>query len=270
MNPTYLPLIYDLLAKDDRTINVYTGSLAGALWLYPMSKQTVLVYMDIAQHTTDPRLRGDYLRTTAALLGLDLGIHTRTPPVEEQRILADFEAWFEKNKKYIEFDENGHSSLAGSKVRARPRSLTGEERARIRKDPACVLELFQGSTAGMNVSDERIESLMNQCGSALFGSEGVRLMREMMAQAPAAQAPSFDQQMGLAAARSKYPMLDAGLLAVAYVAADDADPKHRELAKTTLDDIGMPEEITRVLKGESKEVRKKALELANEMIEKGS
>ena len=74
--------------------------------------------------------------------------------------------------------------------------------------------------------------------------------------------------MSLAAARAKYPMLDAGLLAVAYVAADDSDPKHRDLAKRTLDDIGMPEDIQRVLKREPKEIRLKAMELADEMNEK--
>jgi hypothetical protein len=75
--------------------------------------------------------------------------------------------------------------------------------------------------------------------------------------------------MGLAASRAQYPMIDAGLLAVAYVAADDPDPKRRELARKTLDDIGSPKDITRVLKGETKEVRKKAMALADEVNEAG-
>jgi hypothetical protein len=122
----------------------------------------------------------------------------------------------------------------------------------------------------MAISEERMGALLNQCGDAMFGSEGAKLMREMMAQPAKIGTPTLDQQMGLAAARSKYPTFDAGLLAVAYVAADDPDPKHRELAKKTLDDIGDPHEITRVLKGESKEVRKKAMDLADEMDQKGS
>lgn len=269
LNPAYLPVLYDLLKNDDRTLTAYTESLAGSLSLYPPSRETILVYMSLAKQTLDAKTRQDYILLASDELGIDLPIYKQTPALQRQKILADFETWFEKNQKYIEFDEKGRSSLAGSKVQARRRGLTDLERAKIRKDPACVLELFQGS-GGMEISEERTEALLKQCGEALFGAEGAKLMREMMAQPQGAGTPTFDQQMGLASARGKYPSFDAGLLAVAYVAADDPDPKHRELAKKTLDDIGTPEEITRVLKGEPKEVRKKAMELADEMNEKGS
>ncbi|MCI0658417.1 MAG: hypothetical protein L0170_15295, partial [Acidobacteria bacterium] len=268
LNPSYLPLIYDLLAQDDRKLPVYTGALAGTLWLYPISRQMILVHMDIAEHATDPQMREDFLMITASRLGLDLGIHTQTSPIEKQRILADFEAWFAKNKNQIAFDE-GRSVLAGSRISTRPRGLTPEERERIRKDPACVLELLQASTGGMQVSDARAETLLDQCGDALFGAEGARLLRSMKSEVEKSGTATLDQQMGLAASRAQYPMIDAGLLAVAYVAADDPDPKHRELAKKTLDDIGSPEDITRVLKGETKEVRKKAMALADEVSEAG-
>jgi hypothetical protein len=109
-----------------------------------------------------------------------------------------------------------------------------------------------------------MQELVGQCGEALYGPEGLRLVRQAADKSQAGGSQSFDLQMNLAAARAKYPMLDAALLAVAYVAADDADPKHRELAVMTLDDIGMPEDIVRVLKSETKDVRKKTMELADE------
>jgi hypothetical protein len=268
LNPSYLPLIYDLLTKDDGSLAAYTGTLAGSLSLYPTSRETILIYMDLAKHTTDAKTREDYLLLTSGELGIDLPIYTQTPPLEREKILADFEAWFAKNKNQIAFDE-GRSVLAGSKISTRPRGLTSEERVRIRKDPACVLDLLQASTAGISVTEERAETLLNQCGDALFGPEGAKLLRSMKSEVEKAGAPTLDQQMGLAASRAQYPMIDAGLLAVAYVAADDPDPKHRELAKKTLDDIGSPEDITRVLKGETKEVRKKAMALADEVSEAG-
>jgi hypothetical protein len=268
LNPSYLPMLYDLLAKDDGSLAAYTGTLAGSLSLYPTSRETILVYMDLAEHTTDAKTREDYLLLASGEIGIDLPIYKQTPALEREKILADFEAWFAKNKNQIAFDE-GRSVLAGSRISTRPRVLTQAERQRIRKDPACVLELLQVSTAGMQVTDARAQTLLNQCGDALFGAEGAKLLRSMKPEIEKSETATFDQQMGLAASRAQYPMIDAGLLAVAYVAADDPDPKHRELARKTLDDIGSPEDITRVLKGETKEVRKKAMALADETNEAG-
>ena len=268
-HPEYLRVLLDRLNQDDLRLPTYTRAICGALTLYP-SRETYVVIMSAAKRSESPKLHYQLVDLTAARLGIELGIHLQMPEAEQQRIWNDFEAWFWKNEKRISFDSEGRASVAGERGRTKPRGLSGDERARIRKNPACVLELFQGMTTGIEASEEKMEGLLQQCGDSLFGSEGVKAIQSALTEARKAGKPNFDQQMGLAAARTKYPTFDAGLLAVAYVAADDPDPKHRELAKKTLDDIGTVDEISRVLRGESKEVQRKALELANEIIEKGS
>ena len=266
-NPAYFQLFLRLVSEDDRRSPFYTNSLVSALMLYP-SRETVAFLMDCAARAQSAGERQNYFFLAADLLGIDVGIFQQAKPLEREQLLASFQAWYEQNKNRIGFDSEGRPSVRGMRPNAKPRALTTEERARIRKDPACILELLQGSTAGVDLPDERIQDLMGRCGDALFGREGLRLFKQLADTTNEKGAPTFDQQMSLAAARAKYPMLDAGLLAVAYVAADDVDPKHRDLAKRTLDDIGMPEDIHRVLRGEPKAVREKAMQLADEMLEK--
>jgi hypothetical protein len=264
LNPSYRDLLFDLLSKDDRTLPAYTGALTGALWLYPMSRETVLVYMDIAEHASNPKTREDYLLVTASVLGLNLPIYKQTPPLEKERILADFEAWFAKNKNQIAFDEKGRSVLAGSKVPSRRQALHAEDRARIRQGPVCVLQLMQASIGGPSPEDTAT-ALIKKCGEALYGTEAASLLTQAMETSKDGAAPSLDLQFALSRAQGKYPVTDAVLLAVAYVAAYDSDPANRELAKTSLDQFGSPD-IPRVLKGEPKVVHDKMEQLADEAL----
>ena len=264
----YYPILLARLKRDDLQTPLYTGYICGALTLYP-SRETYVAIMTAAKRSKSPKLHYELIDLTAAHLDIELGIHLQMPQMEKERTWNDFETWFWKNEKSISFDSQGRSSVAGERAKAKPRDLTDGERASIRKDPVCVLELFQGVTSGVSSSEERLATLVNQCGDSLFGPEGTKLMKQMVQESKKSGTPTFDQQMGLAAARGKYPMFNAALLAAAYVAADDPDLKHRELAKKTLDDIGTPEDITRVLKGEPKEVRQKAMALADEMNEAG-
>jgi len=264
----YYPILLARLKQDDLQLPRYTEMICGALNLFP-SRETYVAIMSAAKRSESPKLHYQLIDLTAAHLDIELGIHLQMPQMERERIWNDFETWFWKNEKRISFDSQGRSSVAGERAKAKPRDLTAEERARIRKDPVCVLELFQGVTSGISKSEEQLTVLLNQCGEALFGPEGTSLMKQMVQEAKKSGTPTFDQQMGLAVARGKYPMFNAAILAVAYVAADDPDSKHSELAKKTLDDIGTPEDITKVLKGEPKEVRQKAMALADEMNEAG-
>jgi hypothetical protein len=262
-NPEYFRLFLGLLERDKGDFPFYTNSLVSALLSYP-SPETVAILMDFGAKAPNAAERQNYLSLAADLLGIDLPIYQQTKPLEREQIVANFQAWYEQNKDRISFDSEGRPTVKGANPNAKPRALTSQERARIRKDPACVLELLQGSSGGIEISEERMKELVEQCGEALYGPEGLRLVKQAADKTQAGGPQSFDLQMNLAAARAKYPMLDAALLAVAYVAADDADLKHRELAVMTLDDIGMPEDIVRVLKTETKDVRKKTMELADE------
>ncbi len=70
-------------------------------------------------------------------------------------------------------------------------------------------------------------------------------------------APPFDQAVRLAAGRSGYPWLDAGLLAVAYVASDDPDEGRRREAERTLLLLGQPSDLLRITARETREVQEK-------------
>lgn len=264
LHPSYLPVIYDLLAQDDRTMPAYTGALAGALSLYPMSRETVLIYMDIAQRTSDVKRRENYLVLAADAVGLDLPIYKQTPPLEKQKILADFERWFEKNKKYVAFDEKGRSLLAGSKVHVRPARMSPEDRSRIRQDPVCVLRLMQASI-GEPCAEETVRDLVKKCGEALYGVEAAALVARGLDTPQDSSEEAMDLQLAIARVQGQYPVTDAVLLAVGYVAAYDSDPKNRELARISLDQFGSPD-IPRVLKGEPKVVHEKMEELADEVL----
>jgi len=256
-------LFLGFLERDDGKSAYYTNSLVSALTLYP-SPETVSVLMGFGAKAETAAERQNYLSLAAGLLSIELPIYKQTKPLEAEQILAGFQAWYEQNKDRISFDAEGRPTVKGANPNAKPRALTSPERARVRKDPACVLELLEGSSGGIGVSEERLQKLVDQCGEALYGPEGLRLVKQAADKTQTEGPKAFDLQMNLAAARAKYPMLDAALLAVAYVAADDPDPKHRELAVMALDDIGMPEDIVRVLKNETQEVRQKTMELADE------
>ena len=258
--PEYQAVLVDLLKQDDQRSEVFTGVLIGTLSEY-RSRETVLAYLDTVPRTTDPETREGLLRSAASLLHLDVPIYQQTTPLEKERILADLETWLNRNRDRIRFKKDGQPYLAGGEADGKPVELTPEDRNHIRKDPVCVLKLISAMMEG----EEEAVQLTTRCGEALLGSEGAKLFRNAQDEAKTQESPSFDAQAAMATARGKYPTMDAVQLAIAYVAAYETDPQARELARETLEDLGSPE-MSRILKGEPREVRKKAMNLADEVL----
>lgn len=266
LNPTYHRILLGLLAQDDLESPAYVGTIAGVLYLHP-SRDTALAYMDVAARARNREMRDEFMLRTADFLSLSLPIGTETIPVEKARILADFEAWFARNKERIRFDKKGEFRLAGGEAAEERKRLTPQDRARIRKDPLCVLRLLNGSIVGDGAGED-VGTLLIRCGEALYGPGGADLITRMAGEGREDAGSSLDLQAAMATVAGKYPMFDAALLAVAYVAAYEKDPAALKLARKTLADLG-PAEITRVTKGEPGEVRRKAEELAGEIAKGG-
>ena len=260
LNGAYPPLFYRLIQEDDRSLAAYTEALAEGFAYYPRSRLTALSYMDIARHTANPATREKYVRLTAEALSIDLALDDSQPVLWKERRLEAFEAWFEKNQRYIKYDKGGRSVLAGSRIPDRQRRMSDAERARVRQEPLCVLHLIE-TAAGATGRDRAgaLESL-RRCGGAAFGeATAARLVLE--AEAPAeTTGASFDLTIRLSAARAGYPWLDAGLLAVATVASDDTDPGHRERARQSLRLLGPASELKRIVSGEPDGVQRKVEE----------
>jgi len=261
LHPEYHPLLLDRLKRDDFHSRIHTGILAGTLMLY-RSRETVLALMDAAVRETDPVERNHLVDLTAGMIHLDLPVSTETTALQEQRMLDDFEAWFAANKDRIRFDKDGQPYLAGGEAKGKRVELSPEDRARIRKDPVCVVRLMG---AMMGESDDEVMNLNARCGEALLGTEGASLMRKAEGVGSQGKGPSLDFQAAMASARGKYPSLDAVQLAIAYMAAYQTDQDTRKLAREMLDELGSAD-MARVLKGEPREVRKKARELGDEVL----
>ncbi len=259
--PDYQGLLIHLLETDDQTNLTYSGGIAYTLTRFP-SRETVLAYIDAAHRAKDPETREYLLLRTSSMLQMRPPIHSEMTPVEKERTLNELQAWLERNRDRIRFKGNGQPTLAGGEADEKHLALTTEDRARIRKDPGCVLKLIEVMMGGGNAGSEGTQ-LAERCGTALLGPEGARKFQESLKQADAGP-PSFDQQMAMASARGGYPALDAVQLAVAYVAAYEKDPGLRNLAMEIYEELGTPE-IERVLKGEPREVRKKAMALVDEV-----
>ena len=268
LNPAYHRILLGLLAQDDLESPAYVGTLAGVLYLYP-SRETALAYMDVAARTRNREMRDELVLKTTGLLSLSLPIGTETTPVEKARILANFEAWFTRNRERIRFDEQGEFRLAGGEAAEDRKKLTSQDRDRIRKDPLCVLRLLNGSVVGVGTgAGEDVGTLLNRCGQALYGPAAADAITRMVGEDREDAGSSLDLQAAMATVAGRYPMFDAALLAVAYVAAYERDPDALRLARRTLADLG-PAEITRVTKGEPGEVRRKAEDLADEVAKGG-
>jgi len=267
-NSSFKPFLLALLAKDDLSSFGYTEALAGVLYQFP-SRETALAYMDVAARAREGRVREHFLEATAGLFEMDLGISLQTKPLEKEKIYSDFEAWFDRNKDRIRFNEEGEFRLAGGEAREARLELSAEDRARIRKDPVCVLRLVNSVLGDLGkTSEAKVMELNSKCGVALFGAEGATVLSKAGAASQEGMAPSLDLQAAMASSQGKHPVMDAVLLAVAYVAAYEKDPQALKLAKETLDQFMSPE-MDRVLKGEPRLVRKKAEELAEEVREEG-
>jgi hypothetical protein len=229
------------------------------LTFYP-SRETVLAYIDTAHRTKDPELRETLLVYSTALLQMRPPIHNQMTPLEKERTLNELEAWLEQNRDRIRFKKDGRPYLAGGEANDKPLELSAEDRSRIRKDPACVLKLMNAMMGGDSAGAE----LAGRCGTALLGTEGAHALQESLKQATEEGPPSFDRQMTMTSARGNYPTMDAVQLAVAYVAAYETEPAARKLAMEIYDELGTPD-IERVLKGEPREVRKKAMQLVDQV-----
>lgn len=260
MRPEYQQLLIDMLKNDDQKTTAYTGVVITTLREY-RSRETVLAFLDAAPRMTNPDMREGLLESAASLLHLDVPIYTDTTPLEKERILSNLESWLNRNRDRIRFNKDGQPYLAGGEASESSRlELTPEDRDRIRKDPTCVLKLVRAMIGGQGA----ISELAARCGEALLGSEEARLFREALKGSEESGPPSLDFQAAMARARGKYPTMDAVQLAIAYVAAYDTDPAASNLARDTLEDLGFPD-MNRVLKGEPREVRKKAKELLEDL-----
>jgi len=263
LNPAYLPILRDRLIHDDLSFSLYTTQLAWALRLYP-SKETLILLVDLIPRLPRAEQREQHLYLLSDLVGVDIPISTTTTPLEKERILSSFQSWVERNKDRFEFDQKGRARLAGGDAGGGPR-LSAGDRERIRKDPACVLRLIQGMLADSEeVSQVDAKELVGRCGAALLGEEGAKMVLEAMEQPPGTSELSWDLQARLGSVQGRYPVMDAVLLAIAYVAAYEQDPAARSLARQMLHDLASPE-IARVLKGEPRIVHQKIKELDNEV-----
>ena len=119
-----------------------------------------------------------------------------------------------------------------------------------------------------NISDEekyaKVPTLNAKCGVALWGVEGAAYMAKM---SPNAEGDNSTRSVELeaegASLAGRYPSLDAGLLAAAYVVSYETDRDVLKLAKDVLIQFGR-KDLKRVTKGEPAEVWKRAQPFANE------
>ena len=130
----------------------------------------------------------------------------------------------------------------------------------MRKDPLCALDLIQTAAGDPGFDRAGAPEALRRCGEAVFGAETTASLAHEAETANSQNGPSFDQRIRLSAARSGYPWLDAGLLAVAYVASDDPIPGHRERAERSLRLLGAPSDLERIVSGEPDDVREKVEE----------
>lgn len=259
LRPDYQTLLIDLLKADNQANLTYSVGLVTALTSY-RSRETVLAFLDTAHRTKNPELRQNLLESSTYLLHMRPLIHNQMTPMEKERTLNELEAWLERNRDRIRFKKDGTPYLAGGESGEKPPELSAEDRVRIRKDPACVLKLMYALMDG----DSAGADLAGRCGAALLGAKGAQAFQESLKQGVEEGPPSFDRQMAMASARGGYPTMDAAQLAVAYVAAYETDPATRKLAMEIYDELGTPD-IERVLKGEPREVRKKAMQLVDQV-----
>jgi hypothetical protein len=259
----YEPLFLDFLAKDDMLEKGYTMALVGMLGRFYASHESFFAIMEAAKRAPNRAVRFEVLSYVAGVIcRLDIVSARWAPddPLIDQK-MADFEAWVERNRERIRFTKEGDFKLAGGELSARPPKLGREDRERIRRDPVCVLRLMSAlSESGESSLDAK--GLTAKCGEALFGGEGARAMRQAWEESSRAEGPSLEAQARLSSLAGQYPYADAWLLAAAYVAAYETDPKAVALAKEALVQVS-PSEIKRITQGEPRPVVQKARALGN-------
>ncbi len=254
-DPQYKPLLLDMLAKDDFSSETYTNIVATCLRFY-RSRETMLAYMDAAKRAQDPNTREEFVLATAGFLHIQLHYTLSDPtPDRKRRAIAEFEAWYEKNQEKITFDKRGNVHFPGSPGEWKPPRLSSEDRERIKKDPVCVLNLFDSMMSSQNEEPGRFLELNGQCGRALLGEEGSSLLAKTVTETRDGSSPGLEREMALSAARDRYAVMSAALTAAAYVAANEEDPQARKIAKRMLADFGP--DLEEVLRQEPRWIRKK-------------
>jgi len=266
VNPAYRPIILNLLARDDLSFPRRAEAIVGFLNHYPC-RETLFAFMDAEARTQNLDLKEFIVNQATGLLGMELRIDMRSTPLEKARAFAEFESWFEANKDRIRFNSKGEPRIRGGGAGREQKALGTEDRARIREDPMCVLRLAHGGLSDEDEAAMELAELNRKCGMALLGAEGSELMSQGLSAAGQGPLP-LDLQAAMTSAQGKYPVMDAILLAAAYVAAYETDPRALDLARETLEEFGSPD-MPRVLKGEPREVKKKAMVLMDEVLGKG-
>ena len=257
-DPRYKPLLLEMLAKDDFSMEAYTWSVAGFLGFF-RSRETMFAYMDAAKRSPNRVMRDRFIDSTAALLDIEFSYTLSDPPERKQKALAAFEAWYEKNKDSIRFDSKGEPHFRGGPGEWKPPKLTSADRAAIKSDPVCVLRLFDLLQNPNDPKKETVEKLNAQCGPALLGHEGSLGLARFLEKGKGDS--SGNDAFSMPSAGLEYPTVSAALTAVAYIAATEPiDPEGRKLALTILDDFG--EDLQEILKEEPSSVRKKVIALA--------
>ena len=261
-NPEYYPIVLDLLVNDDGRSDYFTGVLVNALHWYP-TRETVFAYADVAERSTNLELRGTALSRAADMMGMDFSVYQNFSREQNEKAISDFVSWIRRNKDRIRFTKKGHFRLAGGEVGEDREGLGEEDRARIRKDPAGVLRLFNQIVGD---EDDSSADLTGECAAGLLGPQGAALMAKRAALAKEGKEPTRDMEASLASYQGSYPVADAGLLAAVYIVAYEKDAKALKMAREMLSQASRGD-VRRVAGSEPRWVRRKAEALSGEKTE---
>jgi len=253
-NPEYYPVLLGFLENDDLHSLAYSFSLVNVLHWYP-DRKTVFAFVDLSKRTSNFELRHAALARVADMLGgMYLGVYANVTPEQNEKFLADFTAWVDKNRDRIQFNKKGQFRLARGGGESEHEILSDQDRARIRKDAIGVLRLF-GQVVGDD--DDSTADLNGDAAIALFGLEGAKLMANRAAMAKESQESNLEMEAALGSLGDSYPVADAALLAAVYVIAHEKDPEGLKMAKKMLMQASR-EDIDRVAGKEPRSVRRQA------------
>jgi len=252
-NPEYYPLFLDLLENDEGPSDYFRFVLVNALHWHP-TRETVLAYVDVASKSTDFEVRRRALVSAADLMGMYLGVYANATPEQNEKAMSDFVSWVTRNQDRIRFSKKGHFRLAGGEVGEDREGLEEEDRARIRRDPAGVLRLFNQIVGD---EDDSSADLKGECAAGLLGPEGAALMAKRAALAREGKEPTRDMEASLGSYQGSYPVADAALLAAVYVVAYEKDAGALKMAREMLIQASRGD-VRRVAGSEPRWVRRKA------------
>jgi hypothetical protein len=256
-DPSYVPVLLQILRNDDLQVPALSETVGWTLLSYPATLEIATALVETARRAPSRRIRRALLHHAAFAVNYDLE-DDPTDVRQSERALADFEAWFDANRSRLVPDGEGGLNVRGSDRAALSRELRREERERIREDPVCVLRLLETALGGEE--DERaLRTMLSRCGAALFGEKAAAVLAKAAA-SPGEEAAAAELATAALEARGGFPVMDAVQLAAAYVAAYETDLAALDLARRMFDEFGSAE-MARVLRGEPRQVRRKAREI---------